>query len=319
MSYKRKNFVMFIWPHATIVEACSFAGLFSAYGWIAELCSHFYAQYLAILLLYVIVASLAKQWKMLLVAVPFVAICLCKIVPLYYPRAAVSSDSAARLGVMTLNVNTANRNIGQVVERINQYHPDVISFEEVDQWWLDHLRESLAKDYPYWAGQPQSDNFGIAEFSKLPPSHSEIMEIGEPPVPCIWSEFAFQGKTFSLISIHTLPPGNPLYLHSRNSAFAKIAKLRPKFGERLVIAGDINCTPFSADFDKFVAGTGTYNSMQGFGLQMSWPALMPLYPFFLIPIDHILLSPQLICKRREIGYFMGSDHFPVYAEFEFAK
>jgi len=72
-------------------------------------------------------------------------------------------------------------------------------------------------------------------------------------------------------------------------------------------------------FPQFLSKTGTYDSMQGFGLQPSWPSIFPFYPFLLIGIDHILPTPQFACIKREVGTLPGSDHFPVYAELQIIK
>ncbi len=314
MSYKRKTFDMFYMFHSAILMTLAFAGLFSSTGWFSELCSHFYLQYFVVLLVLLVILALRRRWKLCLIVAPFVLICLYKLLPLYFPRPHIAYDHSQRLAVMTINVNTANRNIAAVAERIREYQPDVICFEEVDNWWVKELKSSLSKDYPFAIADPHDDNFGIAQLSKLPMQSSEILQLGDPPVPAVWCQYALNGRPISVVSIHTLPPGSPLHLHVRNGEFAAVAKLREKFGDCFVIAGDLNCTPYSLDFDKFVHDTGTYNSMQGFGVQCSWPTVPPFYPIFLIPIDHVLATPNLVCTKRVIGMPMGSDHFPVYAE-----
>lgn len=309
---------MFLMYNSALFMVLAFAGLFSASGWFAELCSHFYLQYLVILLFLFVVLIATKNWKLSLIVLPFVVICLFKIVPLYFPRPQIAIDQRQRIALMTINVHTENRNINGVVERIRHSNPDVICFEEVNEWWVNELKSALAQEYPFLVAEAHSDNFGIAEFSKMSAQKHQIMQIGNPPVPAIWCQYLVNEKPISIISIHTLPPGNPAYLHVRNSAFDALAKRCPDFGDCFVIAGDLNCTPFSADFDKFVRDTGTYNTMQGYGPQCSWPALVPLYPILLIPIDHVLATPNLVCTRRGVGLPMGSDHFPVFAELFYA-
>ena len=51
--------------------------------------------------------------------------------------------------------------------------------------------------------------------------------------------------------------------------------------------------------------------MQGFGVQPSWPT-KPL--ILRIPIDHILVSKNIVTARRWIGPETGSDHLPVFAD-----
>lgn len=39
-----------------------------------------------------------------------------------------------------------------------------------------------------------------------------------------------------------------------------------------------------------------------------------MLPFMLIPIDHCLVSNDIIILDRRIGSNVGSDHYPIYIE-----
>jgi endonuclease/exonuclease/phosphatase (EEP) superfamily protein YafD len=57
------------------------------------------------------------------------------------------------------------------------------------------------------------------------------------------------------------------------------------------------------------------NSLDGFGLQPTWPAGQP---WFAIPIDHLLHSDQLTTVERSTGPANGSDHRPIEVTLAFA-
>jgi endonuclease/exonuclease/phosphatase (EEP) superfamily protein YafD len=74
-----------------------------------------------------------------------------------------------------------------------------------------------------------------------------------------------------------------------------------------VLAGDFNTTPWAPGY-RALLSTGLDDDGR---TRTSWPAFLP---FALIPIDHVLVSPQLqvISKRR--GPRLGSDHYPIVVE-----
>jgi endonuclease/exonuclease/phosphatase (EEP) superfamily protein YafD len=74
------------------------------------------------------------------------------------------------------------------------------------------------------------------------------------------------------------------------------------------VAGDLNCTPWSAAFREFVARSGLRDSALGRGVQGSWNARTRLTR---IPIDHILVPSGWAVVHRALGPDVGSDHFPV--------
>ena len=53
-------------------------------------------------------------------------------------------------------------------------------------------------------------------------------------------------------------------------------------------------------------------TVDGFGLQPTWPAAAP---WLGVPIDHVLASPSIGIRRREVGPDVGSDHRGVMVEF----
>jgi endonuclease/exonuclease/phosphatase (EEP) superfamily protein YafD len=79
----------------------------------------------------------------------------------------------------------------------------------------------------------------------------------------------------------------------------------------VIVAGDFNATPFSPIFRKVIKISGLKDSREGFGWQPSWPTYVPL---LWLPIDHILVSSEIQVHNRATGSFIGSDHYPVFAD-----
>jgi endonuclease/exonuclease/phosphatase (EEP) superfamily protein YafD len=75
--------------------------------------------------------------------------------------------------------------------------------------------------------------------------------------------------------------------------------------------GDLNATPWSRPFHRFVGRSGLCDSRAGFGVQASFPAASALLR---IPIDHVLVSCVIGVRNRRIGRDVGSDHLPVIVD-----
>jgi endonuclease/exonuclease/phosphatase (EEP) superfamily protein YafD len=127
---------------------------------------------------------------------------------------------------------------------------------------------------------------------------------------------AFIGKVrlgstaVSIVGAHPYPPSREQLSQRRNAQLRRLAELVNASGEPTVLVGDLNTTSWSPAFADFLDSTGLRDSRRGFGVQPSWPTLMPLA---YIPIDHCLVSPEIVVKSRKIGRDVGSDHLPVIA------
>jgi endonuclease/exonuclease/phosphatase (EEP) superfamily protein YafD len=81
-----------------------------------------------------------------------------------------------------------------------------------------------------------------------------------------------------------------------------------------ILAGDLNVTSWSPFFKDWLRESGLHDSRLGFGVQATWPTTSPL---FLIPLDHVLVSPDIQVMQRQVGADVGSDHRPVLIDFTF--
>ena len=65
-----------------------------------------------------------------------------------------------------------------------------------------------------------------------------------------------------------------------------------------------------------VSEGGLRNSQIGFGLQPSFSA-KSIFPLR-VPIDHLLHSEDIRVRDRRLGPAMGSDHFPLVVDLQYA-
>ena len=144
-----------------------------------------------------------------------------------------------------------------------------------------------------------------------------MLDAGSPlSTPSISATFELaSGQPLRVIATHPLPPMNEAYWRSRNLWFEQVAALvRSSGAERTIIAGDLNCTPWSPWFERLCRQSGLRNSSLGHGLGISW---MPI-PISVcgLPIDHVLVGESIRVHDRQIGPDVGSDHRPVIVDFQ---
>ncbi|MBX9570380.1 MAG: endonuclease/exonuclease/phosphatase family protein [Candidatus Obscuribacterales bacterium] len=287
-----------------------------------ELLAHFRIQYLLGLLICVPPVVLSHRGKnlalkanrVILVELAFFVVSillnLALIIGVFVgsTRAPLSSDYSLKrhLKIVQINILEPNTNYRDVCEYVLSREPDIVSFEEVGLEWGKELSTQL-RLYPYSKVLPRGDYFGLAIFSKHP-FKSEVLELSKSGIPLLFSSIDVGGKNLNFASVHTLPPIDPSYLADRNQEMLNLAELRNKNPGAFIVAGDLNCSPWSEAFWRLCHDAKLKDSEQSVGPQPSWPSFIGI-PF--IPIDHFLVSHDIRVDARSVGPNIGSDHYPV--------
>ncbi len=291
------------------------AGFLGEWSWLLELTTHFRVQLAAALGLIAMACALGRRWKSTTVLSATVLLNAVPVVWEARPRGPEPPANIRPLRLMSVNVHTANTRFDLVLAAIRQIQPDVILLLEVDSRWIDGV-QGLRSDYPNAVIEDRDDNFGIALFSRLPFLQSQILDLGEVGVPSVEVNISYQGSRVTFLGTHPVPPGGRQYSAERNRQLKAIGDWAQKREGPLVVMGDLNCTPWSPDFQLLTASGTIQIQRPQWGLQASWPVPQPLLR---IPIDHCLTSRDVGVVRRELGPDVGSDHFPLWVEVTLPK
>ncbi len=299
----------------TAAAVCSLAGLlFGEAGrlhWFLDLFSHFHVQYLFILFGVILSSAIRKRWRLLTAVCLACCWILFRIAPLWLDSHKVT-EADPNLRLMTINVFAGNDSYGRVLNAIRQTKPDIVVLQEVTPAWKLEL-ERLSDGLPHCQFAPRQDAFGIAVLSRLPLASAEVSLVGEVP----WIECVVElrgAERVLLLATHTLPPAGRLYSATRNRQFLAIddsvERARAR-GLSVIIAGDLNCTPWSGHMRDLLDRNQLSSGRNGFGWNPSWPVDRP---FLFIPIDHVLVSENIGVSRFATIDPVGSDHSPVVAD-----
>lgn len=306
-----------VWVALSLVAAGTTAATLA--GWLSwwwlpgELASHFRVQYFWIASACTLALAATRHWRTAALAAVPAVLNLLVIAPLYWPSAA-SQAAGPSLRVESINVYSGNRRPAEVLKFIAATKPDVVLLMEVTSDWRD-LFEALAADYPFQETDLRDDNFGIGLVSRLPLESVAMQKFGSARLPSIVAHLRWEGKPLTIVGTHPLPPAGKRNWPLRNDQFAALARFCRDQKDAVIVIGDLNSTSWSAHFGTLLDGTRLRDSRAGFGVQASWPQRSALPR---IPIDHCLVSPEIVVRNRFIGPDVGSDHFPLVVDLALA-
>ena len=226
------------------------------------------------------------------------------------------------LKVCVVNVLTQNLQRDKVLTVLKNADADVIAVLELGTDLESRLNEELGDRYQHRITEPSDDgNFGIGLWSKLPLQDEKIFHLTVPLVPSISAQLIWEGQPVRLFATHPIPPVNSRYFQARNRHLELLAERIRKQDQSSVeaatiVVGDLNLTPWSPWYAKFVADAGLSDCIAGdrwASLTPTWYR-WPLFPFGLV-LDHGFCGGGLRCSNRKVLEDIGSDHRPVLLEF----
>jgi len=166
--------------------------------------------------------------------------------------------------------------------------------------------------YPYSQVEARPDNFGVAFYSRFSLEQSEIRRYGHFDLPSVVAHLRIDDVPVTFIVTHPVPPKSESLTLNRNIQMSEISNFIAEQDGALILAGDLNATSWSPFLREWLHISQLRDSRRGFGVQPTWPTFNWI---FLVPIDHILIMPDVQVHHREVGPNIGSDHYPLLLEF----
>ena len=295
----------------TVLTSTSLAtiiGYFGTNNWFFDLFSHFKLQYLILFAFGLLILLLTKR-KVSLYFVPFAILTAIEIIPLYVGGAKNPALSKT-FKIVCINLLSSNGEFHSVETFIKTESPDVLVLQEMTELWQIMLEPTLA-GYQYKTVIAREDNFGIAFYSRLELTSSQILNLGNSGLPSIEAEFKLGPDSLTILATHPLPPVGREYFDSRNSQLFALSNYATQSTNELVLIGDLNCSSFSNHFKNLTKDSNLIDTRKGFGILSTWPTWFSIMK---TTLDHCLISEGLSVKSRGLGGFIGSDHLPIIVE-----
>jgi endonuclease/exonuclease/phosphatase (EEP) superfamily protein YafD len=301
---------------AVLIAAISLASFAGSWVWWLDVLANFRAQYVAVLAL-LGGLILASRWRRTGMAILGVALLnLVFVAPLFVSSPGEPVGGAPGIRVMSYNLLSTNESYNEVIEYIEATAPDIVLLHESSRPW-EVAMESSGLGYQVIRGRSDDLIFGTLVLARqtVDASSFGFAEGGGRAIALTYQPEGWPEQV-KILSSHPVAPTSAERASLRDAQLAFAADWAAQQDGAYMVAGDLNASPWSSPFRGLVSEGGLRNSQLGFGLQPSFSA-KTIFPLR-VPIDHLLHSQDLRVTDRRLGPAMGSDHFPLVVDLQYA-
>ena len=235
------------------------------------------------------------------------------VIPYLIPKFQAKRQSNSQTRLMSANMMYGHRSPEKFLSKIYKIDPDILVLQEMSASNQEKVADLWDK-FPFASDRPNGGSREILVFSKIPIDSVEHI-VGDKP----WRAQAkvnmmIDDQPITILGIHPKAPMSPGRFARRNNELEKIAAHVSQVDTPIIVAGDMNITPWTPIFRKFLRDAELNDGRRGFGFNFTWAhSNLPKS----IPIDHVLYRDLAIHSFKS-GPNTGSDHLPVIVEFSVA-
>jgi endonuclease/exonuclease/phosphatase (EEP) superfamily protein YafD len=316
-----------------------------------DLCSHFQVYYLVAGSLAVLWLATVRSWRWMGLAVVGTLISAAAVVPWYWAAGSLStglgnasllgrahaatSDATSSVGehregvgqqraplgerspnqtalrVLVANVLYHNQNFTDLRRMIEDADADVVVLVELSPYCLRSLEPALTA-YPHRCQEIQPGPQGIGLFSRKPLRDAQVHHVGFAGHPTVTAELSLDDQPVLLVASHPAAAIGRNSHAARNDQLKQLPSVISPWVGPVVLMGDLNTTMWSPFYQRMETAAGLRNARRGFGVLPTWPSTLPWW--MRIPIDHVLVSPDVEVRSLRTVAVPGSDHRGVVAD-----
>lgn len=275
--------------------------------WIVDILSQFPAQY-ALASLFLFFAGLWKKHIPLAVLAASLSFFNISTVIDFDKPLHAAGQVKSGFKVYSANLHIDNKDLEKLKKEVNEIGPEMVLLLEVTPEHLVQLRP-LINNYPHYIENifKGERDIGFVFLSKFPILENHITRLSDVCNFVLETRLEINQQPVKFYGVHAQRP-DVHNLGERKEQFIRLAQQLREQTLPVIVAGDFNATPYSPMFREVVKISGLKDSREGFGWQPSWPTFFPL---LWIPIDHVLVTPDVQVLMRRTGSYIGSDHYPV--------
>lgn len=226
---------------------------------------------------------------------------------------AKKTDNINCIKILSANVHQDNKQPDLIIDLIKKISPDIINLLETDFRWQKKL-EVLKKDYPFIVEHPLENYYGMTLFSKFELKDVEVRFLIDKDIPSIKGKVLLKnGVLINLYCLHPMPP-SPTENEKSLDRDAELLIIANEITEKdypALVIGDLNDVAWSHTTRMFQRVSRLLDPRIGRGFYNTFHAKYPLLRW---PLDHLFVSNDFkLVSLKRLSY-IGSDHFPMYAE-----
>ena len=233
-----------------------------------------------------------------------------------YPHELKDAEEESAVKILVSNVLMSNRESSKLLAIVRDYHPDLLVALETDRWWTEQL-DGLSDILPHAVKVPQDDTYGMVLLSRLLLLDPEVKYLLRGNIPSIHGRLQLKcGVKLAFHAVHPKPPFPDESTSStgRDGEMLLVGKAVKETGGPTLVLGDLNDVAWSRStrmFQKISGlldpriGRGYFNTYHAGHVWMRWP------------LDHVFISPEFRVRKIVRLPYVGSDHFPMFADFSY--
>jgi len=287
------------------------------YDFLFELLTHFRLQYLVLFFVSSLFFTIFFNKKWLILSLVGLLFNADSVLSIYLPAGIDEAGKSNEVSLLLANVLSSNQSYVVFLNEIERKQADIIVVLELSPQWANELK-AIDEKYPYQKLVPRAGNFGIGLYSKYPLENIGVVDFAGNGIPSITASLLFNGNHLNIIATHPIPPMNAPLAEQQKIHFESLASfIKSKKDMAVLIAGDLNSTPWSPRYRKLMNDAGLKNTRQGKGVYPSWSAGGAVGYLLQIPLDHVLVTDNIYTLKFEKLDSINSDHFPIYVELKF--
>ena len=298
---------------ATALAAAVTLAAFGKYDWRLDLFSHWRMHYVGAAGILLPIFLFRRRHLSALVAMSVLLLNVASLRSAVPATDQAGSDSPTAPGsrqvrVVHFNVLFSNSSFAATLDWLQQVKPDVVVLLEFTERWGGAIRP-LKTELPYCVEDPDDEGGGIALCSRYPFRESSSYRVGDMSKSAVRVTLAVDRREVTVIAAHPWPPTTGSRAREQKRYLTFIESLMRQVNGPLIVAGDLNTTPWSHLYTEFVEAGGLTERQA----LPTWPAD---FGFLGIPIDHVL-GRAVTIKALSTGPNLGSDHRPLLADIGF--
>ena len=221
-------------------------------------------------------------------------------------------DIDSCVSVLVANIFMENRQAEAIKQLIEEEQPDIALILEIDGWWSEALRETRER-YRVVINEPLDNTYGLLFMTQLASDNIELRHLSSPNIPSIRASLRLpSGKPFTFTGLHPEPPRIGQDTDLRDHELTVVAREIRDEGGSNIVGGDLNDVAWSHTTRLFKRLSQMLDPRRGRGLYASYHAD---YAVLRWPLDHLFATADFQINRLAVLSHIGSDHFPVLAEF----
>ncbi len=225
------------------------------------------------------------------------------------PVTRIAAEGATqRLSVLTLNTWDKLRDPRSIESYLATVPADVVILSEFGEP-KGALLAGVRAIYPYQTSCADGWHCSLALLSRVPLEASGQGRIPDGGPDFVWARL---GRSLTVVGTHVHRPSRNPWRHERQ--MAALARFLRQIDGPVVVAGDLNASPWSAAFRQLRITAGLIPTAVLLPTWPAWPVALPQ-----AALDHILVSPDIAVVGAGTGPAVGSDHLPVWALIDYRR